>query len=247
MTNEAFSNDDDLFSYDPSQEPVVDKPDFSASASGKINSDILEDISKRIDGSKDDDILGSFSMKVRFAQSFIESYTYFIQTSHTFFHRAVHQTLDQLTSGRFSMIYMFNHLEHNLLRRLNVKYILENTFLDTGEPSSEDFQTFLKRVGLDLDETFIGCYIQSNIDINNHVINNERSLYMELAERLDLNPHHVIANSNPTLDDLVGSLPTSIDRYHQEMYEAMFASLADSGYTNKLSDLYSEKVRLSQI
>jgi hypothetical protein len=27
----------------------------------------------------------------------------------------------------------------------------------------------------------------------------------------------------------------------------MFASLADSGYTDKLSDLYSDKVRLSQI
>ena len=247
MTNEAFSNDDDLFSYDPTQEQVVDKTDFSASSSGKNNSDILDDISKRIDGTKDDDILGSFSMKIRFAQSFIESYTYFVQTSNAFFDRAVHQTLDQLTSGRFSMIYMFNHLEHNLLRRLNVKYILENTFLDSGEPSSDDFKTFAKKVGLDLDEVFVGCYIESNIDINNHVINNERSLYMELAERLDLNPHDVIADSNPTLDELIESLPTTVDRYHQEMYEAMFASLADSGYTNKLSDLYSDKVRLSQI
>ena len=61
MTSESFASDDDLFGYDPSQEssslpinPINSSPDYS-------NSDIFQDIGKRIDSSKDNDLIGSFT------------------------------------------------------------------------------------------------------------------------------------------------------------------------------------------
>ena len=119
MTNEAFQNDDDLFNYDPSTESVNNQPNFSTSSSGtKYNSDILDSISKKFEDDKDIDTLGMLGIRIKFAQSLIGSYTEFIQRSVVPFHKAVHETLDEITNGRFSMIHMYNYLEQNILRRL---------------------------------------------------------------------------------------------------------------------------------
>lgn len=250
MTNESFANDDDIFSYDPSTEKIVNQPDFSSSASNKSTGDIFEDISKRIEQTKDDDILGSFSMKVRFAESLLSSYTHFVRFNQVFFHKAVHQTLDQLTSGRFSMLYMFNYLEQNIIRRLNINYLLSNIFTEKDDNvirASEDFKLFMKKVQVDLDDTFISCYIETNLEINNHVLNNERSMYAHLAEKLELEMHPAISDPQPSVQTLLDSFSENITEHHQVLTESMYASLLDSDYLNKVSHLYSSPVRLTQI
>lgn len=251
MTNEAFSNDDDLFSYNPDEEKQIQSSDFYSSASGKNTSEIFDDISKRIDDTKDDDILGSFSLKIRFAESLLNTYVRFVRPSNAFFHKAVHQTLDQLTSGRFSMFYMFNFLEQNIIRRLNVTFLFENAFLEKAEDGnlqiSNEFKQFLDQIHMDSDNTFVNCYIKTNLYINNHILNNERSMYTQLAEKLGLPMNPVIADPNPPLEDLVHSLNTSVTDYHDTMYKSMFESLSDTQYTDRLSELYSNPVRINKI
>lgn len=248
MTSESFASDDDLFGYDPSQEssslpinPINSNSDYS-------NSDIFQDISKRIDSSKDNDLIGSFTLKIRFAQSLLEAYTEFVQPTTISFHKAVHQTLDKLTNGNFSLIYMYNYLEQNIIRRLHIKYLIESSFLSENNSSiSSDFKSFLSKIGLDIDSTFIKIHIKTNIDINNHILNNERSLYMDLVEKLSFTPHPLIDNPEPSSNDIYESIPNSIQGYHQGMYESIFMALADSSYTDKLSQLYLSPVKVSKL
>jgi hypothetical protein len=251
MTNEAFNNDDDLFSYDPDQTKHIQSNDFYSSASDNTTSGVFDDISKRIDDTKDDDILGSFSLKIRFAESLLDTYNKFVRPSNVFFHKAVHQTLDQLTNGRFSMFYMYNFLEQNIIRRLNVSYLFENAFLQKTEDGSleisSEFKQFLDQIKMDSDNNFVNCYIKTNLHINNHVLNNERSMYAQIAEKLDLPMHPVIADPNPPLQDLIHTLATSVSDYHDTMYKSMFESLSDAQYTEKLSELYSNPVRITKI
>lgn len=247
MTNEAFQNDDDLFNYDPSTESVNNEPNFSTSSSGtKYNSDILDSISKKFEDDKDIDTLGMLGIRIKFAQSLVNSYTEFIQRSVVPFHKAVHETLDEITNGRFSMIHMYNYLEQNILRRLNIRFLLETAFLDQGN-ISEQFKEFIKNTKMDLDETFIQVHINTTLDINNHVINNERSLYVELAEKLNRVPLSVITSAEPDIGDVLELTYTSSKSYHQDVFEALFASYSDEQYTQKLSSLYSTEVRISRI
>lgn len=246
MTYQSFSNnDDDLFSYDPSSAPVNNhssKDNFNAS-------EVIESISKRVEDTKDDEFLGSSSIRVRFAQSFLTAYTHFVGYGAVFFHKAIHQTLDVLTSGRFSMLYMFNYLEYNILRRTNIKFLLENTFFDKGEIDIDldNFKKFMNKAGFDLDEFFIALYIKTNIEINDHVINNERSMYLLLADKLQISPHPILVNPNPTIKELSDSFSTDASEYHESLFNDIFASLADSEYLQNLSNLSSIKVGFTQI
>jgi len=247
MTNQPFaSDDDDLFAYDPS----LNSTQNNISSSNKIisdSSDMIQNISKQIEKSKDDDILGSFSTRIRFAQALLVAYTEFISFGAIFFHKAVHQTLDRLTSGNFSMLYMFNYLEYNILRRTNIKFLLQNTFLDNEQEAVIQFKKFVDKTGFSLDDSFISLYIKTNIEINDHVTNIERSMYIALSEKLQITPNPVIINPNPTVQELSDSTPSSLAEYHDELFRSMFSSLADSAYLQNLSDLSSVQVRLSQI
>lgn len=247
MTNESFSSDDDLFGYDPSQESLSPSINPINTNLDHSNSDIFQDISKRIDSSKDSDLIGSFTLKIRFAQSLLASYSDFVKPNSVFFHKSVHQTLDKLTNGNFSFIYMYNYLEQNIIRRLHIKYLIETSFLSSNDFISLDFQSFLSKIGLDIDSTFIQIHIKTNIDINNHILNNERSLYMNLAEKLSFTPHFLIDNPEPNSTEIYQSIPDNIQAYHETLYESIFMSLADSDYTDKLSELYLNPVRLSQL
>ena len=244
MTYQSFSNnDDDLFSYDPSSAPVNNfssKDNFNAS-------EVIENISKRVDDNKDGNILGASNTRIRFAQSFLTAYTEFVGYGAVFFHKAVHQSLDSLTSGRFSLLYMFNYLEYNILRRINIKYLLESTFIDKEKIDLDGFKKFMDKTGFSLDEFFISLYIKTNIEINDHVINNERSMYLLLADKLQISPHPVVLNPNPTIKELSDSFSSDASEYHESLFNDIFVSLADSEYLQNLSDLSSTKVGFTQI
>jgi len=244
MTYQSFSNnDDDLFSYDPSPTPANNnsfKTNFNAS-------EVMESISKNVEKSKDDNILGSFSTRIRFAQSLLVAYTEFVSFGAVFFHKAVHQTLDTLTSGNFSLLYMFNYLEYNILRRINIKYLLENTFIDEKDVAVQDFKKFMDKTGFSLDESFTSMYIKTNLEINDHIINNERAMYLLLANKLQASPNPIIVDSNPTMKELSDSFASSAAEYHEELFNSIFASLADSEYLQNLSNLSSIKVGFTQI
>lgn len=244
MTYQSFSNDDeDLFSYDPTSAPSdtsLPKTDFGAS-------EVMQSISKRIEKSKDDDILGSFSTRIRFAQSLLIAYTEFVSFGAVFFHKAVHQTLDNLTSGHFSLLYMYNYLEYNILRRINIKYLLEGAFINQKDSVIHDFKKFMDKTGMSLDQNFISMYVKTNLDINDHIINTERSMYLLLAEKLQTSPHPVVIDPNPTIKELSDSFSSDASEYHEELFANIFASLVDSQYLQNLSNLSSTKVGFTQI
>lgn len=244
MTYQSFSNnDDDLFSYDPLSAPINE----SVSKDNLSSSDIIQSISKRVEETKDDNILGSYSTRIRFAQSLLIAYTEFVSFGAVFFHKAVHQSLDTLTSGHFSLLYMFNYLEYNILRRINIKYLLENTFIYKEKVDLEEFKKFVDKTGLNLDESFISMYIKTNLDINDHVINNERAMYLLLADKLQTSPHPVVVNPNPTIKELSDSFSSDASEHHELLFNNIFASLADSEYLKNLSDLASTKVGFTKI
>lgn len=244
MTYQSFSNnDDDLFSYDPLSAPVNN---FS-SKNNLDPSEVIENISKRVEETKDENILGSSGTRIRFAQSFLTAYTEFVSFGAVFFHKAVHQSLNTLTSGRFSLLYMFNFLEYNILRRINIKYLLENAFLDQENVELGAFKKFMNKTGFNLDESFISVYIKTNLEINDHIINNERSMYLLLADKLQTSPHPIVVNPNPTIKELSDSICADASEYHESLFNDIFVSLADSEYLKNLSDLSSIKVGFTQI
>lgn len=244
MTYQSSSNnDDDLFSYDPSSTPVNN----IAFETNFNSSEVMENISKKIEKSKDDDILGSFSTRIRFAQSLLIAYGEYVGWGATFFHKSIHQTLDSLTSGTFSLLYMFNYLEYNILRRLNIKHLLEGTFIKKHDEVVQEFKKFMDKTGFSLDENFISMYINTNLEINDHVINNERAMYLLLADKIQKIPNPTIVNPNPSIKDLSDSFIMRTSDYHEELFNDIFASLADSEYLQNLSNLASIKIGFNQI
>jgi len=239
MSNESFASDDDLFSYDPSVETAKPQSSFE-----KNNSEILQNISKKIEENKDEDLIGSLGLRVKMAESILASYAEFIKINSVFFNKSVHQVLDQLTDGNFSLIYSYNFLESNIVRRINIKFLLQSIFLEKGK-SSEQFKKFMSKFDLGFDESFVDIYINPTLMINDHIINNERAMYVNLAIKLNRTPSPVITNPDPKIEDLIALVPSNVHHYHHQMFESIQESLPD--YIQDLSFLYSGEVKLSAI
>lgn len=243
MSNQPMFNDDDLFSYDPSLDLPKDKV-LSSNSFAKDNSEILNNISKKFVEDKDEDFNGSLGSHIKMAYSVITAYSDFVKIDTLFFHKSIYQSLDRLTNGSFSLLYSYNFLENNLIRRINIKFLLESVFYAEGI-NAERFKEFTDKLGVRIDSHFINSYIDTNIEINDHIINNERAMYLRLAKKLNIEPNHLLVMPNPSIEDLINLIDDSLADYHTKFFNLIQSSHSD--YTEDLSLLCSSEVKISAL
>ena len=244
MSDVFSQNDDDIFSYDPSKEES--KPvDFSISTSSDKNTsnEIYNHISKNINDNDDTALDGLNGLRVKFSQAVLGSYDFWLSTtSSVAYSNTINSVLDQITGGRFSDLYLFNYLEMSIIRRNHITHLLNDTFTSDEVKDSESFNSFMKRIGINVNDSYVPVYIGTMIRITHHVLSQERSMYLALAEKLQIVPNPAVLDTDNHYDNIIKNAKSSVQQTQRELLDAKFAHNADSAFFEKLNNMNNSQV-----
>lgn len=204
-------DDDDLFSYDPSQDsPAEDYISQSIAAPSSSNA-LLEDLYRTIDKNQKHDH-DSSRFRVSLADSLYEAYADYIGLSQVVSHfQAVTETLDHLTQGAFGKIYLCRRIEQNIFRRLAI-HMLVNAIIN-DESQDDDglsFKEFLAKMNITVDDDFLPTYFGSIMRISNHALNLDRAMYINLCQELSITPNYLAIDSDVQASDINNFLKKNV-------------------------------------
>lgn len=239
---EAYSqSDDDLFDYDPSKESIKEEKNNASTSSSSSN--IYNQISKNMENNDDDNIIGTSGLRVKFSQAVLGSYDYWVAPSGAVAYvQTINQVMDSLTGGRFSDLYLYNYLEMNILRRNNIVSLLNETFKNDHSSDSESFKHFLSKLKIDFSSSYIPTYIGTLIRISNHLIAQDRAMYLTLAEKLQLVPNPLVLENLMTPDSILVNSKVSVDNLQSELLGTKFISNINSSFVEKLNNLNQQNL-----
>lgn len=244
MSDVFSQNDDDLFNYDPSKEQT--KPlDFSTSTSSDkpSSNEIYNHISKNINSNDDSSLEGINGLRVKFSQAVIGSYDFWLASSAPVaYSNTINSVLDQITGGRFSDLYLFNYLEMSIIRRNHITQLLNDTFTAEDSTSSESFKTFMDRIGVNVNDSFVPVYIGTIVSVTQHIIAQERSMYLTLAEKLQVVPNPAVLDANNNYDSIIKNAKSSVKQTQQDLLDSKFAHNANDGFFEKLNNMNNTQV-----
>lgn len=243
--SDAFSqSDDDLFNYDPSKE--TSKPlDFSTSTSNDKSSsnEIYSHISKNINQNDDSALDGLNGLRVKFSQAVLGSYDFWLSsTSAVAYSNTINTVMDQITDGRFSDLYLFNYLEMNIIRRHHITHLLNDTFSSNDVKDSESFKSFMNRIGIDVNDSYVPVYIGTIIRITTHIIAQERSMYLSLAEKLQIVPNPAVLDGDNHYDNIIKSARASVQQTQRDLLDTKFVHNANFTFFERLNNMNNTQV-----
>ena len=234
-------SDDDLFSYDPSNEPVKSSKNISSNSSSSSNSDIYNQISKSIENNDDDAIVGNSALRVKFSQAVLGSYDFWVSpTTAVAYTQTVSQILEELTGGRFGDLYLYNYLEMTIFRRNNIICLLNETFKEEENSDSESFRKFLKKLKIDITPSYIPTYIGTLIRISSHLLSQERAMYLALAQKLNVIPNSLILEEKLTHDNIISHSKISVSNTQDQIINSKFMSNINESFIEKLNNLNNQ-------
>lgn len=196
-------DDDDLFSYDPSQDtPASDYTSLPSSAPSSPNS-LLDDLYRTIDKNQKNDH-DSSRFRVSLADSLYEAYADYVGLSQVVSHfQAVTETLDNITQGAFGKLYLCRRVEQNIFRRLAIHMLLQAIIEDdTKDEDGMSFKEFLSKMNITVDDDFIPTYFGSIMRISQHALNLDRALYINLCQELSITPNYLAIDSDIQAQDI---------------------------------------------
>lgn len=245
--SDAFSqSDDDLFSYDPSQEKKKNTSFDSFSVNSKPNNELYDQIAKDIKNNDEDNFLEINELRVKFSQAVLGSYYFWVNPSTAVSYvNTVTTVLDQLTNGRFSDLYLYNNLEITILRRSQLVYLLDGTFNQDNHKNDESFKSFMKKLGVDVDQTYIPTYVGTLIRISNSILARERSMYLELAQKLNIVPNPAVLDINSDKDDtdnMAASLKSTVNSIQEDHLSNIFIANFSESFVNKLNNMNQSNI-----
>ena len=244
MSDPIFQNDDDLFNYDPSKDSSKHL-DFSSSTSSDKNKEnqIYSHISKNIDNNDDDALDGVNGLRVKFSQAVIGSYDYWIASAlPVAYTSTINDVMDQLTGGRFSDLYLYNYLEINIIRRINIIGIMDDAFSSASSSASDSFKTFMKKIGVDITDSYVPVYIGTLTRITSHILAQERSMYLSLAEKLQVTPNPAVLDSNFTQESALRNARLSVQQSQRDLIDNKFIQNSDSNFFDRLNNMNTTQI-----
>lgn len=221
-------NDEDLFNYDPDV-------DLNVSDQSTVSE------SDNIDSLLSSNTLEFFKAKT--AASFLNAQgmwfdASFIQASAA--NKAAHVALDELTSGRFSLLKLYYEVEMNLTRKRSILYITSRFMRLISSSGFDKVKITLGGSQVQLDLSVVLLFINNNISVMNHACANLRAIYVHLANKLD------IAYDESLLDDSTfqPSVDENLDIFDDNdelvamMFSQMFAKSYPCDYSSHLKSVY---------
>lgn len=245
--SDAFAHsDDDLFAYDPSNETKSLNNNFdSLSSNSKETNQFYDKISKDIESNDEENFLQINALRVKFSQAVISSYNFWIApTVPVAYSNTVTQVLDQLTNGKFSDLFLYNTLESNIIRRSQLIYLLDGTF-NKENSKTDSFNYFMKKIGVDTDHGYIPTYVGTLIRISMHVLTKERSMYLDLANKLQIVPNSLVLEDNGSFEEMqqMSKFINSTVEGNQEAYLIQkFISNFSESFTFKLNNMNNSNI-----
>jgi len=246
MSDSFAQSDDDLFAYDPSKETKSSNASYdSLSSNSKQTNEFYDKISKDIKDNDEDNFLEINALRVKFSQAMIGSYNFWITpTVPVAYSNTVTQVLDQLTNGKFSDLFLYNTLESNIIRRSQLMYLLNGTFnKETSETDS--FKSFMKKIGVDTDQGYVPTYVGTLIRISMHILARERSMYLDLAHRLQIVPNPLVLEDNSSLDlmqEMSRAIHTTVEGSQETYLVKRFISNFSESFAFKLNSMNNSNI-----
>jgi hypothetical protein len=223
--------DDDLFEYDPE---VESSPTHSHQETVTPLSKEEKSFFDNIKDNLDEDIESSGNINganVAFADSFQVTLYNFIdsQVRNSSFFKSVTQSLDEITSGRFSLIHYKNHLEITISRTMHVLYL--TSFLSQDDPlenSSDKIKDLLDLLNLNFNTFYLKTCFHSTFAIMQHKLFLDRQLYIAACNELNQEVHQSLFMEPSDFVESEYADHFESSTYHQDKFSKINSYLYES-------------------
>lgn len=244
MNSNLYSqSDDDIFSYDPSTEPVKSQPYNPIPEAKPADNVLLTDLSRDIKDNDDETFDGNTEVRVKLAEAILTAYNHWTSNAGSVgYFSTLNTILDELTAGRFGLMYFYNTLEQKILRRININFLLGDTFTSTDKDVNNTLKRFLAKIGVSLDGPYLPTYVGTLVRMSNHILIRERVMYLHLSEKYKLPVNPIIFQENPNFEEIVLSSRITVSEQHEKVIRNQFISNTDQIFLEKLNDTTSSNI-----
>ena len=238
MNENSYSqNDDDLFDYDPSVEKVKEQL-YNSVSDTKSDNTLLSDLSRNIKNNDDQTFDGHTEIRVKLAEAILGSYDKWINNaSSVAYFSTLNTMLDELTNGRFSVMYFYNTIEQKILRRININTLIGESFIVKNDNNKDTLKEFLTRIGISYDGPYLSTYVGTLVRISNHILIRERAMYLSLAERLQLSCNPLIAQDSPNFEEVIALSQFTVTDQQEKIIQNQFIHNSDEYFLEKLNNI----------
>jgi len=238
MSENSYSqSDDDLFDYDPS----IEKPKeqlYNPVSDIKSDNTLLSDLSRNIKNNDDQTFDGHTEIRVKLAEAILGSYDKWINNaSSVAYFSTLNTMLDELTNGRFSVMYFYNTIEQKILRRININTLIGESFIVKNDNTKDSLKDFLGRIGISYDGPYLSTYVGTLVRISNHILIRERAMYLSLSERLQLPCNPLISQDSPNFEEVIALSQFTVTDQQEKIIQNQFIHNSDEYFLEKLNNI----------
>lgn len=247
MSQSSYSqDDDDLFSYDPSTEKINEPVYGSVSDLNSPDNSLLNDLSRNIKNNDDETFDGKTEVRVKLAEAIISSYDkWLVNTSSIAYFSTLNTLMDELTGGRFSVMYFYNTIEQKILRRININALIGEAFNSSNNDNKDTLSQFLSKIGISFDGPYLSTYVGTLLRISNHVLIRERAMYLSLSERLQLTPNPLIVQDSPDFDEVISISKFTVTDQQNKIIEDQFIQNSNQEFAEKLNIMLASSINFN--
>ncbi len=190
---------------------------------------------------------GTFSTKfqqvylsgnLKLAEAILSSYDKWIASSSSVaYFSTLNIMMDELTDGRFSVMYFYNTVEQKILRRINVNSLIGEAFDSKNHKGTETLKEFLAKIGIAFDGPYLSTYVGTLLRISNHILVRERAMYLSLAEKLQLPPNPLIIQDSPDFNEVIAVSKFTVTDHQTKIIEDQFIQNSNQEFMEKLNNM----------
>lgn len=238
MSENSYSqSDDDLFDYDPS----IEKPKeqlYNPVSDIKSDNTLLSDLSRNIKNNDDQTFDGHTEIRVKLAEAILGSYDKWINNaSSVAYFSTLNTMLDELTNGRFSVMYFYNTIEQKILRRININTLIGESFIVKNDNTKDSLKEFLGKIGISYDGPYLSTYVGTLVRISNHILIRERAMYLSLSERLQIPCNPLISQDIPNFEEVIALSQFTVTDQQEKIIQNQFIHNSDEYFLEKLNNI----------
>lgn len=238
MNENSYSqSDDDLFDYDPSVEKAKEQL-YNSVSDIKSDNTLLSDLSRNIKNNDDQTFDGHTEIRVKLAEAILSSYDKWINNaSSVAYFSTLNTMLDELTNGRFSVMYFYNTIEQKILRRININTLIGESFIVKNDNTKDTLKEFLTKIGISYDGPYLSTYVGTLVRISNHILIRERAMYLSLSERLKLSCNPLISQDSPNYEEIIAISQFTVTDQQEKIIQNQFIHNSDEYFLEKLNNI----------
>jgi hypothetical protein len=103
----------------------------------------------------------------------------------------------------------------------------------------------MNRIGISVNDSYVPVYIGTIVSITTHVLAQERSMYLALAEKLQITPNPSVLDPNTNYDTIIKHAKSSVHQTQKDLLDFKFVSNADTSFFDKLNNMNSAQANYS--